>query len=178
MSLRVGVLELALCEEVVDKLDGRACDDDASAAHELFDIITLQLAEKCFGLVVMACFFNDGVVGGDVEDSGAVAADDRFDVALADDGGCGHFIEGHFLIDDVGVGVAEGSDHVDALFDLFDHLVHHFGVAVACDGDFVDAGCGACRGADALDVEASACEDDRELVEQSDVVFGENDYGV
>ena len=32
-------------------------------------------------------------------------------------------------------------DVIKAFFDLLNHLVHHFGIAMACDGNFVNSRC-------------------------------------
>ena len=114
----------------------------------------------------MSGFFNNGVVGRDVEDARAVASDDVFDVVFDEHLRCGYFVKCHFLVDNLAVGVVEGAYYVDAFLDLLDDFVHHVRCAVACDGDFVDSGYGACAGGDAFDVEAPAGEYDGELIEQ------------
>ena len=163
---------------VVHSLYRRTGHYDTAAAYELFYIITLQLTEKCFGFVVMSRFFYYGKLRSDVEDACTIAAYDLLNMVFLKHAVGGHFVEGHFLIYYVLIHVAESADHVDAFLYLLDHLVHHHLVAVAGDGYLVHSGCGACAGADALYVETPPGEYNRQLVEQSDVVFGEYYYGV
>ncbi len=124
----------------------------------------------------MPCFLDYGIVACYFENPCAVAADDFLKVLLVKEPRSRHFVERNLLVNNLIVGVQECFQHIDSLLDLADDLLHGSAVAVAGHSGFMYPGNRALACRHAFDVEATAGEDNRELVEKPDVVFRKNGY--
>jgi hypothetical protein len=87
----------------------------------------------------VAGFFENDVIGSDLEYSGAVSAKYRLYVVNFEEFRGWDFVESNFLVNDFIVGVQERFEHVDSFLNLFDHAFHHRAVAIARDSEFVHA---------------------------------------
>ena len=165
---------LLLVEVAVEGLVVDFCHSHTATSCKLQDAVFFEFVEQCLGLVVVSGLFDYGKLLVDFKNARVVGADYCLKVALGDKFVGRHFVEGNLLVDKVCVGVDKCLQHIDALFNLHHDFLRHVGVAVGGDGEFMYARNRRRRHRQTFNVHAAAREDNRDLVEQTDAVFGEN----
>ena len=142
------------------------------------DIEAVEGIEEGEDFLCRARLLDCHVGGVYLHDAGTMVAHDAAHLGVLHRGGRRDFQQRRLLQEYLVVGIEASLQHINALLDLrLQHLHHLFG-AVARDGVFMHAGRGAGAYVQALDIDLSAREHRRHLVQNTGEVFGEDQNGI
>ena len=173
------VLRLALGQVLVDALEATGGDGHASRADKL------QHAAQCLKLLVEAgnvlahaVHLDDGEHRVHLDDAGTELADNLGHLGMAFQPRRSQLVKGYLVLVDFVVGEVMRLQYVHLLRYLPDHLLDGGRVRPCRDGVLVHSFDGRCGHVQALDVDLSACEHGRDLVEQARHVLRMDDDGI
>src|SRR5580698_8774282 len=153
-------------------------DGDAGAADKLDEPEGFQECDEPVGLFPLAGRLEDGIVFPDDNGAGPVFAEEPFDFYLLGYLVGRHLIEGHFLPDDLFVGVEIGFENIDLLLQLAAEFADDLFGFVDHDGETVDTFHFGRGGVQAFDIDLPPGEQDSDAVDQSDLVLGIDGDGI
>src|SRR5580658_7730478 len=147
-------------------------DGDAGAPDKFDEPEGFEERDEPVGLFPLAGRLEDGIVFPDDNGAGAVFAEESFDFYLLGDLVGRHLIEGHFLPDDLFVGVVVGLQNIDLLLQLAAEFADDLFGFVDHDGEAVDAFHFGGGSVETFDIDLPSGEQDGDAVDQADLVLG------
>ena len=137
-----------------------------------------QLVEQCLRLVVVTALLQHHTILVHLQDAGIVFADQRLNRTHLDEQLGAQLIESDLLINHLLIGVVVGLQDIDTLVDLLHHLVDHLLIGVGRDGELMDSLDSRRRHGECLDIQLPACEDNRDLIQQTYGILRKDNNGI
>ena len=159
------MLFLALGQILVQTLDARLGDGDASRTYELQDATEfIELVEVVEHIGCDACLLDNGVGGINLHNVGIVATYDTRHLGISEHHRRRKLQQRGFEDEDFIIDEAVGLQHVDALLDLLGKHLSHLLLAIAGNRVFMYAWCRRSAYVERLDIDLTTSKDGRNLI--------------